>query len=269
MLLSEHKKEQLTGRLREETRRPVCLALSGGVDSGLLAALIGKYAGENHTTAYGVTFDTVLHPPADLEAAHRTAEECGLQHHVIRINEMEQEEIRNNPKDRCYLCKKQMFSRLKRFAQEQGAEAVFEGTNLDDLKEYRPGIRAIRELGIFSPWAEYGFTKEEIRTWAAELGISVAKRPAAPCMATRLPYGARLEPSLLKRIEEGERQIRELGFPVVRLRVHGEIVRIEVPFQQFELLIRRKEEITKLLKALDFKYITADLEGFRSGSMDL
>ena len=149
-----------------------------------------------------------------------------------------------------------------------GASVILEGTNEDDLHVYRPGLRAIRELEIISPLADTGFTKEEVRKLAEELGISVAKRPSTPCLATRLPYGEEIRPEMLEKIAKGEAFLREQGFPVVRLRVHGNIARIEIPQGDFGRFSELGGEIARELKKMGFLYITLDMEGFRSGSMD-
>lgn len=268
MTAFSEKKKKLMEQLEEETRQPVCLALSGGVDSSLLAALIGRCAEKNKTKAYGVTFDTVLHPAADLPAAQAAARESGLLHKVITVNELEFEKIQNNPKDRCYICKKGLFSRLREFASDHGIERIYEGANYDDLSQYRPGMRAVKELGIKSPLLEHGLTKQEIREWAKELGIASASRPSSPCMATRLPYGETLDLFVLRRIEAAEEALKEMGFPVVRVRLHGDVARLEVPLEQFSQVMEQIVSIKNILKALNFRYITLDLEGFRSGSMD-
>lgn len=263
------KQEMLVKQLKEETKNPVCLALSGGVDSSLLAALIGKCAAENGTKAYGVTFDTVLHPAADMEAARKAAEEGGLLHKVISVNELEFERIKNNPKDRCYICKKGLFQKLKGFAENHGVRTIYEGSNYDDLSQYRPGMKAVKELEISSPLLDHGFTKKEIREWASQLGISSASRPSSPCMATRLPYNEELDLFTLRRIEAAEEALKELGFGVIRVRLHKDVARLEIPVEQFSQAVEQAVLIKNILKALDFRYITLDLEGFRSGSMDI
>lgn len=263
------KQEMLVKQLKEETKNPVCLALSGGVDSSLLAALIGKCAAENGTKAYGVTFDTVLHPAADMEAARKAAEEGALLHKVITVNELEFDTIKKNPKDRCYICKKGLFQKLKAFAEDHGISMIYEGSNYDDLSQYRPGMKAVKELEISSPLLEHGLTKKEIREWASQLGISSASRPSSPCMATRLPYGEELDLFNLRRIEAAEEALKELGFGVIRVRLHKDVARLEIPVEQFSQAVEQSVLIKNILKALDFRYITLDLEGFRSGSMDI
>lgn len=265
----EEKKRQLTEAILRDTKENVCLALSGGVDSSLLAAVIGQACRENGTKAYGATFETVLHPAADVEAARTAARESGLIHQVIHVDELELEEIQNNPKNRCYLCKKQLFEHLLDFAGAHHAPVVYEGTNYDDLSQYRPGLKAVKELGVRSPLLEFGFTKAEIRRWASEYGIQAAQRPSSPCMATRLPYGTKLDLPTLRRIEAAEEAIKVLGYPVVRVRLHGDVVRLEFPKEELSRVLEQSTLIINLLKSLDFHYITLDMEGFRSGSMDI
>lgn len=268
------KEDRLAAVMDEYGKGPVCLAFSGGVDSSLLLKLACDAARRHGTKVWAVTFDTMLHPACDLENAKKVAEEMDASHIILAVNELEQEELRNNPVNRCYLCKRRLFLRLQEFALEKGCSVMLEGTNADDLKVYRPGLRAVRELGIQSPLADCGLTKKEVKTLAGRYGISTASRPSTPCMATRLPYGARLDSDLLKRIEAGEEFLRQELFSEgqpgnVRLRVHGDTARLETDAGQFSAVLEKRAQITERLKALGFTYITLDLEGFRSGSMDV
>ena len=275
----------------------IAVAFSGGVDSALLLKLACMVAGEENAV-YAVTVQTRLHPANDLETAKRMAVKFGAAHRVLQIDELAESGLENNPVDRCYLCKRSIFRKIKNLTHTLGVEHILEGTNADDLGEYRPGIRAVRELGVSSPLAECGLTKAEIRELAGHLGISAAKRPSAPCLATRLPYGTKIDYALLGRIDEGERYLRELGFYNVRLRVHEltELVsekreeqgsccengagsaeedpgrewlaRIEVDREDLGKILENREELVRKIKKLGFARVTMDLEGFRSGSMD-
>lgn len=265
---TQSKEKKLKEILREYTKSHVCLAFSGGTDSSLLLRMTADAAKENETKVYAVTFNTVLHPSCDLKIAEKVAEEVGVEHEVLFIDELANPAICRNPKNRCYLCKKMLFEKLCAFAEKTGASVIMEGTNEDDLHVYRPGLQAVKELGVKSPLAEAGLTKEEVRLLARNLGISVADRPASPCLATRLPYGAALETGLLRRIEAGEQYLNTLGFSAVRLRIHGDIARIEVPAKDFPSILTQNTEIVSHLKKLGFLYVTLDLQGFRSGSMD-
>lgn len=267
---AEKKYRELLERMMEYTRGDVALAFSGGVDSSLLLKTACECAEKQGTRVIAVTFQTRLHPPCDLEIASRVAQEMRAEHVILVVDELEMEEIRQNPENRCYLCKKNLFGRLKKFADERGIRCLMDGTNEDDLHVYRPGLKALEEYGVESPLARCGITKKEVKELAALCGISVASRPSVPCMATRLPYGSELSYELLERIAKGEELLRRwLGEQSnIRLRVHGEVARIETDEACMELLLKRRCEVTQELKGLGFEYITMDLEGFRSGSMD-
>ena len=256
-------------KIEEYTKNDVVVAFSGGVDSSLLLKLACDSAHKNGTTVYAVTVQTMLHPKGDLKIAEHVAREAGARHQILKIDELRETGIERNPIDRCYRCKKGIFQKIREFAEGHGITVILEGTNEDDLHQYRPGIRALGELGIISPLAECGLHKKEIRALASELGISVAERAASPCLATRLPYGAEITYELLRKIDAGETFIRELGFYNVRLRVHGDVVRIEVDQEEILRLIKERDQIIRYLKQLGFVYVTVDLEGFRSGSMDV
>ena len=267
--MKEPKTEQLEAIMDELTDQDMALAFSGGVDSSLLLKMAADRAAKKGTKVWAVTFNSRLHPSCDLENARKVAGELGGIHVILEIDELKMEEIRSNPVNRCYLCKRNLFRTLMAFAKEKGVEVLAEGTNEDDLHVYRPGIQAVRELGIRSPLAEAGLTKEEVRRLAATCGISAASRPSTPCMATRLPYGARLDYEILKKIEAGEEILRRMIGGNVRLRLHGQVVRIETDPERFSLALEKREEVVRQLKELGFVYITLDLEGFRSGSMDV
>lgn len=263
------KKLQLENRMAEYAREDICLAFSGGVDSSLLLKAAADAAAGTGREVYAVTFDSRLHPSCDLEIAERVAKELGGIHEVITVDELEQEEIRNNPVNRCYLCKRHLFGSLKSFAQEKGVRHILDGTNEDDMHVYRPGIQALAELGIESPLAKLHITKAEVKELAGEYGISVASRPSTPCMATRLPYNTEIHYEILENISAGEAYLRELLGGNVRLRLHGDIARIELDKTSLPKAVEMADDIVVYLKELGFLYITLDLEGFRSGSMDV
>ena len=269
MTRTEEKKRQLESAMAQYGKEDICLAFSGGVDSSLLLKAASDAARENGTKVYAVPFDSRLHPSCDLEIASRVAKELGGIHEVITVDELEQEEIRHNPVNRCYLCKRHLFQGLRDFAVQRGVRIILDGTNEDDLHVYRPGIQALKELEIISPLAELHITKAEVKELAAEYGISVASRPSTPCMATRIPYDTDIDYGVLERIAQGEARLRAQIGGNVRLRLHGDIVRIEVDGNAFLRVLEIKDEIIRGLKELGFLYITLDLEGFRSGSMDL
>ena len=262
-------KARLEEAMAKYAKEDICLAFSGGVDSSLLLKAASDAVGKTGKKVYAVTFDSRLHPSCDLAIAARVAKELGGIHKVVSVDELEQEEIRFNPVNRCYLCKKKLFQSLKDLAGEMNIRYIMDGTNEDDLHVYRPGIKALRELEIISPLAELHITKAQVKELAAGYGISVASRPSSPCMATRLPYHTEIDYEVLERIGKGEEYISSLIKGNVRLRLHKDIVRIEVDRESMEELLERSGEIISQLKELGFSYITMDLEGFRSGSMDV
>ncbi len=263
------KRAALEAWMRERALADMCVAFSAGVDSSLLLKLACEAAKETGRNVYAVTFSTQLHPKADLEEAKLAAARMGAVHLILETDERGQEELLNNPVNRCYICKKYLFTELLKTAKRVGADWVLEGTNADDLHMYRPGIKAVRELGIESPLAALGITKQEVRHMAAELGISAAERPSSPCLITRLPYNTRVNFGILEKIGQGEEYLRKKGFYNVRLRLHGDILRLEIDKESFQRLLPEAEDVVSYMKSLGFRYVTLDLEGFRSGSMDI
>lgn len=247
----------------------VCIAFSGGVDSSILLKVATDQADKLNRKVYAVTFQTVLHTQADLVNAQNMASKTSAIHNVIEINELNNEEIRNNPKNRCYLCKKQLFGQMMEYGKSKGVTIFIEGTNRDDLDVYRPGIVAVKELGVHSPLAELEIRKAEVRELAKNENLEVASRPSTPCMATRLPYNTLITEAILEQIKQGEEYIKTFGYRNVRVRLHGDIARIELDSTDFADFLSHKEQISLEMKKLGFRYITLDVEGFRSGSMDI
>lgn len=262
------KEETLKQIMKSYASEDVAVAFSGGVDSSLLLKMACDAAEKTGRKVYGIFLHTILHPSGDAENAEKVAKEAGAEFLVLHADELAAAGIENNPADRCYRCKKYLFGLLGKKAGSLGIQRILEGTNEDDLHVYRPGIKAVRELGILSPLAEAGFTKKEVRNLAKEYGISVSGRASSPCLATRFPYGARLSYEDMRRVEKGEAYLKKLGFHNVRLRVYEESVRIEVDPDALLTVLRFREELTAYLKMLGYIYISLDLEGFRSGSMD-
>lgn len=263
-------KAQDLGRIMESyASEAVAVAFSGGVDSSLLLKMACDAAKMTGQKVYGIFLHTMLHPLEDAENAAKAAGEAGAEFVVLKLDELTAAGIEDNPVNRCYLCKKYLFGELRKKAEELGVRRILEGTNEDDLHVYRPGIKAVHELGILSPLAEAGLTKKEIRSLAKEYGISASGRASSPCLATRFPYGTRLSYEDMRRVEKGEAHLKKLGLYNVRLRVHKEIARIEVDSDALLTVIHFREEITVFLKKLGYTYVTLDLEGFRSGSMDV
>ncbi len=265
------KLERLKTFLRERSAGGIALAFSGGVDSSLLLAVLCLIRREKPYSLQALTIHTLLHQTEEKETAEKMTKEMQIPHHFFFLDPLSFPEIRENPLDRCYRCKKILFSEIRAHADKNQLAVVMDGTHADDLKDYRPGRRALKELGILSPLAELGFSKTDIRGMAAELGLECASRPAAPCLATRFEYGTHLNPDAIRKVAAGENFLKELfpGPENIRLRMHGHIARIEVPLTLFPEVIPRRLEVVEGLKRLDFQYVTLDLEGFRSGSMDL
>lgn len=263
------KKEQLLLKINEYAGQNVIVAFSGGVDSTLLLKIACDMAKKEGTKVYAVSIQTRLHPMGEMEEAKKTCQELEAEHVVISIDELKEAGIMNNPVNRCYLCKKFLFSKIKDFASKLEISRILEGTNEDDLHVYRPGIKALKELVIKSPLAEAGLTKAEVRNLASEYGLKTASKPSAPCLATRFPYGTELAYEDMERVEKGEAYLKSFGLYNVRIRVYGKTARIEVDVASFAEVLAHKQDIITYLKELGFIYITLDLEGFRSGSMDV
>ncbi len=256
----QNKFSQLKNYLIKLNEQGLCLAFSGGIDSTVLLYLC------RDLNLIAVTFKSVFQTEEEIAETITLSNFYKVKHQIIEYFPLEDEIIKNNPKDRCYYCKKLMFSKLKDFADRSN---IIDGTNAEDLKVYRPGVKALKELGIISPLAEFGITKYEIRAFAQNAGIKIFDKPSTPCIATRFPYGTDLEEGSINKVKEGERILKELGFSSSRLRLHNDIARIEVPLEDFQAFLNIKDKIIEKLKKTGFKYITLDLEGLRSGSMDI
>ena len=256
----EEKFAGLKNFLKELNKQGICLAFSGGIDSTVLLFLCKDL----NLTA--VTFKSVFQTEEEIEETTTLCNFYGVKQEIIEYFPLENEIIKNNPKDRCYHCKRLFFSKLKDFA---GDRFIIDGTNADDLKVYRPGLKALKELGITSPLADFDITKQEIREFAKQSGIKIFDKPSTPCIATRFPYGTTLSEDLINKVKAGENLLKNSGFSRCRLRLHQDIARIEIPPEDFSTFLKTKDKIVKALKNLGFKYVTLDLEGIRSGSMDI
>ena len=247
------------------TYTSMLVAFSGGVDSSTLAALAYRALGKR---AAAVTADSQTLPRRELESSKKTAQSIGIEHFIIPYNEMEEPEFAQNPVDRCYYCKRGLFRSLTVLARELGFDTIADGTNASELTGHRPGHKAALEYGICTPFADLGITKEEIRTMARILGLSMWDKPTQACLATRFPYGRTITSKELQQIEKAEVQLYNLGIGQCRVRHHDDVARIEVPPHDFMTIMKNKKAIIKPLKELGYTYITLDLEGFRSGSMN-
>jgi len=262
------KYERLRRFIQEKGKDGVVIAFSGGVDSSTLAALCHEILGEK---AVAVTAVSPTYPQAEVEEAKEVARAIGIKHILIETNELSNEDFIGNPENRCYYCKKELVNALRRIAEELGFKAVFEGTNFSDLGGHRPGFKAVKEMeNVYSPWAENGFTKEEIRMTAKRMNLSVSDKPPLACLASRIPFGERITAERLIRVGEAEQIIRKItGVQQLRVRDHNGLARIELGKNERNLFFDAKvmDEIAEELKRLGFKYVTMDLEGYRTGSM--
>lgn len=268
-MLFEEKYQKLQEIIEEDTKNDIVIAFSGGVDSSVLLKTAVAHAKKHGTKVYAITANTELHPMNDLAVAKKVAKEMGADHKVLQVNELADADITENPVDRCYRCKKFLFTGIQNMAKELGAAIIYDGTNTDDLKVYRPGLKALEELGVKSPLRLAEFSKEDVRKLAAKEQISVASRPSAPCLATRFPYGTTLTMEDMERVDKGENFLKKYDLYNVRIRVQGDTARIEVDTKYFDKIMENREEIVDYLKGLGYSYIALDLEGFRSGSMDI
>lgn len=245
--------------------KKTALAFSAGVDSTILLHVM-KNMGMD---VLAVTFNTNLTKHMiSIANASEYAKKLGVKHIVVDVDVMSVPEVRKNSEMRCYYCKSAMFKELSDISKQNGYLVLCDGTNADDLKEYRPGLKAKDEFGIYSPIAIAGLTKAELRMIGRELSLEIASKPSSPCLLTRFPYGTDISETLLENVEAGEEILHNDGFEACRLRVHGDIARIEIPCDRFNDFTESKDQILSKLKKLGFRYITLDLEGLRSGSMD-
>ena len=253
-------------RLREYLSNfdKLCVAYSGGVDSDLLMNVAYEVLKDN---AIAVIGDGVMLSRKDLEDAENLARKTGIKYYVVKVDVFSVNEFKFNDKKRCYYCKKNIMGEIIKKANELGFDTVADGKNSDDGKVYRPGAEAARELGIVSPLYEAGMTKQDIRQAARELGLETWNKPSNSCLATRFPYDTELTAENFAKVEGAELLIAQKGIPSGRVRLHGDIARIEVPEDRFNELISDRKLIEDI-KNFGFRYVTLDLEGFRSGSMD-
>ncbi|GAA0181797.1 ATP-dependent sacrificial sulfur transferase LarE [Clostridium sediminicola] len=243
----------------------VVVAFSGGVDSTFLLKACEEALGRN---AVAVTIVSPFIPKWEITEAKELIEDMDTKHEFIEVS-LDQA-IKFNPEDRCYLCKKGIFSTIKNYAKENGLKYVLDGTNLDDTKDYRPGIKALRELQIKSPLLENELTKSEIRELSKELNLPTWDKPAYACLLSRLTYGSEIKDEELIRIEKSEVYMMTLGFREVRVRSHGDLARIEVNRNKRKSLFDEVlfDKISSKLKEFGFKYVTLDLQGYRVGSLN-
>ena len=263
-----HKKDKLTEILKQ--LESVVIGFSGGVDSTLLVKVCLDTLGMENVWAVTGNSDSVM--PEEFENCKSLANWLGLDsEHFLTIatNEIDDPNYIANSLDRCYFCKHELFNKLTDIAKKVGAKSMLDGTNASDLGDYRPGMKAGKELKVRAPLAEAGFTKDDIREFAKELGLPNWDKPSMPCLASRIPYNSQVTVEKLKQIADAERYLRELGFKQFRVRHHGKIARLELDNMDILLKNGMKQQINDRLKEIGFAYVTVDLGGFKSGSLNI
>jgi uncharacterized protein len=245
----------------------VLLAYSGGLDSTFLLKVLKDTLPQEKLLA--VTANSATFPKEELIFAKKTCRDLGVKHRIIQTNELKDKRFLANTARRCYFCKKELFSNLKSLAARHKLGYVADGSSTCDDKDFRPGSQAKKELGVRSPLKEAFFSKKDIRKASKALGLITWDKPAQACLASRVAYHIRISPAILSRISQGERILRQLGFNEVRFRHHNHLCRIEVGHRDIPKMIRHYERVSKSIKKLGYRFVTLDLEGYRSGSMNL
>ena len=241
----------------------VAVAFSGGVDSTFLLAVAHEVLGEK---VLALTAASKFVPQKELDATKKFCAENKIRQIIFEADVLNIAGVKENPVDRCYLCKRELFKNFLRLAEDK---ILVEGSNVDDAKDYRPGMRALTELKIKSPLREVGLSKAEIRALSKEMNLSTWDKPSMACLASRIPYGETLTAEKLSAVEAAENFLSEEGFGQLRVRVHGKIARLELLPEEFDAVIKLREKISARLKSLGFDFVTLDLQGYRVGSMNL
>jgi uncharacterized protein len=259
----EEKLNILNNRLKEF--KSSVIAFSGGVDSTFLARIAKDVYGDNLLL---ITATSSTYPFYELEEAKSLALLLGIKHKIIVSEEIDIPGYADNPPDRCYYCKSELFGKIKYIANKEGYEVIFDGSNADDLKDFRPGMKAKQEKGVISPLAEIGFTKSDIRHFSKELNLPTATKQSYACLASRFPYGEKITKIKLDRLGIAEFEVRKLGFTQFRIRSHENLARFEFIPSEMDKAWGIKSQLEDICKKSGFSYITIDLTGYRTGSMN-
>ncbi|MDX2273453.1 MAG: ATP-dependent sacrificial sulfur transferase LarE [Cyanobacteriota bacterium] len=246
---------------------PVVVAYSGGIDSTLVAKLAHDVWGSQ---AVAVTANSVSLMPEDLDEAIAQADYLGLRHEIVETDELGDPDYAANPVNRCYFCKRELHDTLRQWARERGYAVVLDGLNADDLQDYRPGVQAARERGVYSPLAEWGISKLEVRQLSHHLGLPWWDKPAQPCLSSRFPYGEAITAAKLARVAAAERYLRGLGWRQVRVRSEQDTARIELPVEHLLTFMQTTDlpSLVETFRSAGFLYVSLDLEGYRSGKLN-
>jgi len=243
----------------------VLVAYSGGADSTLLLKIAKDTLGDK---VLAVTAKSATYSSEEIKAAKEMAKRLAAKHLIIETQELADPNFFSNPPDRCYHCKQELFSKLAVLAKEHGLNYVLDGSNYDDLTDFRPGMKAAQELGVRSPLKEAMFTKEDVRKVSKDLGLPTWDKPSFACLASRFPYRTMITEDVLVKLDKAERFIRGLKIPQVRVRHHGLLARIEVLSEDMSVLLQNRDEVVRTFKELGYTYVTVDLQGYRTGSMN-
>ncbi len=246
--------------------KKVAVAYSSGVDSTFLLRIAHDVLKED---VIAITARSYSFPKRELDEAKEFCKKEKIKHIIVDSEELDIEGFKNNPVNRCYLCKKELFQKMIQIAKEQGIENIIEGSNIDDNNDYRPGQIAIKELNVKSPLKEAGLSKKEIRELSKKLGLNTADKQSFACLSSRFPYGEEITKEKLSMVDKAEQLLLDIGFHQLRVRIHGgNLARIEILEDEFEKLLKNREKIIKKFKEFGFKYVSMDIQGYRTGSMN-
>lgn len=259
------KKNLIINEIKKYKR--VAVAFSGGVDSTFLLKMCIDALGSSNVLA--LTADYSAFPKRELDETHRLCTEMGVMHLNIKINQLRIDGFVKNTPLRCYYCKRELMSRLIKAAQQRGFNTVFEGSNADDDNDYRPGMRAVKELGVLSPLKNAELTKSEIRRLSKTLGLSTYSKPSLACLATRIEYDEEITAQKLRMTDRAEQVLCDLGLTQVRVRMNDNSARIEVPFDEMKIVFDNAKYINEALKKIGYDFVSLDLEGYKTGKMNI